>query len=93
MTRSFVIKSTLDGEGFMNSDIKTVLDAALKLPPDELEELKRRLNRITISGRKRTGDVTRFFGTFDSGDPRSADNDKIDAALAEEYDDDHAPEK
>jgi hypothetical protein len=76
----------------MNSDVNAVLDAALKLPPDELEELKRRLNRITVAGHKRKGDVTRFFGTFDSGDPRSADNDKIDADLAEEYSDDHAPE-
>lgn len=80
----------------MNTDAKTVLDAALKLPPDELEELKRRLNRrlnrISVSGQRRTGDVTRFFGVFDSGDPRSADNDKIDADLAAEYDDDHAPE-
>lgn len=76
----------------MNTDAKTVLDAALKLPPDELEELKRRLNRISVSGQRRTGDVTRFFGVFDSGDPRSADNNKIDADLAAEYDDDHAPE-
>lgn len=76
----------------MNTDTKTVLDAALKLPPDELEELKRRLNRISNSGQRRTGDVTKFFGVFDSGDPRSADNDKIDADLAAEYDDDHAPE-
>lgn len=72
----------------MSVDVKSVLDAALSLPPDELEELKRRLNAITEAGR--TGDVTRFFGTFDSGDHRSADNDKIDADLAEEYSNDHA---
>src|SRR5438128_9778192 len=27
-----------------------------------------------------------FFGIWDSGDPRSADNDRIDADLAREYD-------
>ena len=32
------------------------------------------------------GDFSRFFGTFNSGDPNSADNDAIDADLAREYD-------
>ena len=30
-------------------------------------------------------DITQFFGTVNSGDPRSADNDRIDADLAREY--------
>ena len=29
--------------------------------------------------------VRSFFGIWDSGDPRSADNDRIDADLAREY--------
>jgi Protein of unknown function (DUF2281) len=29
--------------------------------------------------------VSSFFGSWDSGDPRSADNDRIDRDLADEY--------
>lgn len=32
-----------------------------------------------------TPPVRSFFGIWDSGDPRSADNDRIDADLAREY--------
>lgn len=35
--------------------------------------------------RKKTGDITRFFGMWDSGDPHSADNERIDADLARDY--------
>lgn len=31
------------------------------------------------------GDFSRFFGTVNSGNPNSADNDAIDADLAKEY--------
>ncbi|MFN7944809.1 MAG: hypothetical protein U0Z53_05620 [Blastocatellia bacterium] len=31
------------------------------------------------------GDITRFFGMWDSGDLNSADNERIDADLAREY--------
>lgn len=34
-------------------------------------------------------DVTRYFGMWDSGDPDSADNDRIDADLAREYGSSH----
>ena len=34
---------------------------------------------------KKKGDITRFFGSWDSGDPNSADNERIDADLAREY--------
>lgn len=33
--------------------------------------------------------VRSFFGIWDSGDPRSADNDQIDADLAQEYANSH----
>ena len=33
-----------------------------------------------------TRSVHSFFGIWDSGDPRSADNDRLDADLAREYD-------
>lgn len=74
----------------MNPDLNTVLDAAMKLPPVQRRELIVRL-QIAEAPQKR-GDVTKFFGTFNSGDPRSADNDKIDADLANEYFDAHEPE-
>jgi hypothetical protein len=41
---------------------------------------------------KRTGDITRFFGMFNSGDPDSADNERIDADLARAYADNHEDE-
>jgi hypothetical protein len=34
---------------------------------------------------KKKGDITRLFGSWDSGDPNSADNERIDADLAREY--------
>lgn len=43
--------------------------------------------RIDPSGSREKGtpSVRAFFGIWDSGDPRSADNDRIDADLAREY--------
>lgn len=38
---------------------------------------------------KRKGDITKFFAMFDSGDPNSADNERIDADLARAYADNH----
>ena len=38
------------------------------------------------SRRNGTSSVRSFFGIWDSGDPRSADNDRLDADLAREYD-------
>lgn len=74
----------------MNSDLNTVLDAAMKLPPDQLRELRRRLARLSEDAEPKRGDVRKFFGMFDSGDPDSANNEKIDADLADAYADDHA---
>ena len=37
----------------------------------------------------RQGDITKFFGMFESGDPNSADNERIDADLARAYADNH----
>ena len=75
----------------MNPDLNTVLDAAMKLPPDQKRQL---IDKLTLStSPKRTpGALRKHFGLIDSGDPRSADNDKIDADLARSYMDDHAPE-
>jgi hypothetical protein len=76
----------------MNPDLNKVLDAALKLPPDQQQELIKELRGRGFPMGKRRGDVRKFFGTFDSGDPNSADNEKIDSDLAEAYADDHEPE-
>jgi hypothetical protein len=42
--------------------------------------------------RERKGDIRKFFGIFDSGDPNSADNERIDADLAREYGSNHEDE-
>ena len=72
----------------MNPELNSVLDAALKLSLEQQDEL---IQKIMFSRppRAKTGDVSKYFGTFDSGDPRSADNDKIDADLARAYSDNH----
>jgi hypothetical protein len=44
---------------------------------------------VDDKGRERRGVVTRYFGAWDSGDPNSADNERIDADLAREYASNH----
>ncbi|MGH9945755.1 MAG: hypothetical protein ACRD6X_00980 [Pyrinomonadaceae bacterium] len=72
----------------MSPDLNTVLDAAMKLPPRERQALIAKLTLDSLPV-KMPGAVRKHFGTFNSGDPRSADNDKIDADLAREYADTH----
>ena len=63
----------------------------LKQLPDELqnevlqfaESLLQRNNDNSTGNR--TSPVRSFFGIWDSGDPRSADNDRIDADLVIDY--------
>jgi len=50
------------------------------------------LSGKTTEKPRRRGDITKFFGTFDSGDPNSADNERIDADLARAYADNHEDE-
>lgn len=76
----------------MRPNLDTVYNEALRLPYAERLLLIDRLKKADTPVRRKTGDVTRFFGTFKSGDPNSADNERIDADLAEEYSDDHKPE-
>ena len=66
----------------MNQNLNTVLAAALELPPPQQRRLIEELRKRALPEKKKTGDVTKFFGTINSGDPNSADNDKIDADLA-----------
>ena len=42
---------------------------------------------------RRNGDITKFFGMFDSGNPDSSDNEQIDRDLAHAYADDHEDKK
>ena len=43
------------------------------------------LTQTSDSRHQKPGDITRFFGSIDSGDPNSADNERLDADLAREY--------
>lgn len=62
------------------------------LPLPEKEQLKLAsliLEKVTNENAAETpprkGDITKYFGMFDTGDPDSSDNDRIDADLAEYY--------
>lgn len=71
------------------------LEDLLKQLPEELQsevlefaELLLQRSRLSNTRGARdngTPSVRSFFGIWDSGDPRSADNDRIDADLASEY--------
>jgi uncharacterized protein DUF2281 len=75
------------------------LEDLLKQLPEELqnevlefaESLLRKRRARNAGGSTENGfpSVRSFFGIWDSGDPRSADNDRIDADLAREYADSH----
>lgn len=67
------------------------LEDLLKQLPDELQnevlQFAESLLHRSETGSSGNGatPVRSFFGIWDSGDPRSADNDRIDADLAREY--------
>lgn len=70
------------------------------LPLSEKEQLKLAsliLEKVTNDNAaetpKRKGDITKFFGMFDTGDPDGSDNDKIDADLANYYLEDYERSK
>lgn len=50
------------------------------------------LRRTTPAPGNGTNSVHSFFGTWDSGDPQSADNDRIDADIARELASPHEAE-
>lgn len=66
-----------------------LIEAALQQgrTPEALvaEHLTETLPAATANGEWQKGDITRFFGIWDSGDPNYADNERIDADLAREY--------
>lgn len=71
------------------------------LPLPEKEQLKLAsliLEKVTKKDEsekpiRKEGDITKFFGMFDTGDPDSADNEKIDADLARAYLEDYERSK
>lgn len=75
----------------MNPTLNNVLEAALQLTPDQRAELVRMLSRPP-NRVKEPGRLKKYFGMVDSGDPDSANNEKIDADLARSYMDNHEPE-
>jgi hypothetical protein len=67
-----------------------LVEAALKegRTPEEfvLEQVAQAIPVKVANGEpQKKDDITRFFGMWDSGDPNSADNERIDADLAREY--------
>ena len=76
----------------MTPDLHSVLNDAMRLPPEDQKELARRLLDRTPVRKTRRGDITKFFGMIDSGDPDSGNNEKIDVDLARAYADNHEPE-
>jgi len=75
----------------MDTNLHTLLEAAQKLPIEQQREL---ILKLTLSARpkKERGILRKHFGMINSGDPDSANNERIDAELAASYLDDHAPE-
>jgi len=67
------------------------LENLLKQLPEELQNEVLQFAESLLhrsdnhSGGNGTPSVRSFFGIWDSGDPRSGDNDRIDADLAEQY--------
>ena len=76
---------------------KDKIDEVLKKLPDELrEEVLKFAKALLQSDHKRdaresnqngSASVKEFFGIWDSGDPRSADNDRIDFDIAHQFSD------
>ncbi len=83
----------------MQSNIQEIYQKSI-LPLPENEQLKLAsliLEKVTKKNEsrkpKREGDISKFFGMFDTGDPDSADNEKIDADLARAYLEDYERSK
>jgi hypothetical protein len=72
----------------MSTSVEALYKQAQHLTSEERRELARKLATPVTRG-KTPGKVERLFGSYSSGDPCSADNDRIDADLAHEYGSDH----
>ena len=78
----------------MSENLETLFNAALKLPLEEQRQLAEKLlqaakefddaqDRAERSAAR--GKLRRHFGSWDSGNVRSADNEEIDRDLAREF--------
>ncbi len=80
----------------MSENFEAILEAAQRLPVDQQRQLVEQLTagiseNDLQSAMKAQGKARRHFGTWDSGDENSADNDRIDQDLAREYSSPHRP--
>ncbi len=76
----------------MSEKLEDILNAARRLPiaqqrqlAEQLLQSSRQAELSARPGDARAGSIRRHFGTWDSGDTRSADNERIDHDLALEY--------
>ena len=77
----------------VSENLKSVLNAARRLPIEQQRQLALQLlDEMAQTGGQEEreasttgGSIRRHFGTWDSGDPHSADNERIDEDLAREY--------
>jgi len=83
----------------MQTDIQEIYQTTIQ-PLPEKEQLKlasmilEKVTRETEDSQPtRKGDITKFFGMFDTGDPDGSDNDKIDADLNRYYLEDYERSK
>lgn len=80
----------------MSENLEAVLNAARRLPVEQQRQLVEQLLKDTNVAEKDSVEtkvgsgVSRHFGSWDSGDARSADNRRIDEDLAREFS--HPPE-
>ncbi len=79
----------------MSANIREIYTTTIRPLPDKekLEIATIILEEVTGKGHtekpKRTGDISKYIGMFNTGDPDGSDNEKIDADLARAYSDDH----
>jgi hypothetical protein len=74
-------------------ELDIIKQQSKKLLPNQKRELIRYLAEgLEPKKNGLTGGIREMFGTWSSGDPHSADNDKIDADLARAYADNHEDE-
>jgi hypothetical protein len=84
----------------MASHLKSIEELIRELPLSERESVRdfvefllaRQETGAASSAARTSGDVREFFGTWDSGDEHSANNERIEADLAREYANTHEVE-
>jgi hypothetical protein len=83
----------------MTTRAKTLEELIRELPPHSQAEVRDFVEFLLarqglsprVEGSTQSGSFEQLFGSWDSGDENSADNERIDADLAREYADAHEP--